>query len=531
MKKAIDLRPYQEQPADDLVRILKAGQSEVLLAACPGFGKTEVTLEVLRRLLVAGHIRNALVLAHGMTMLRDNFKSRMLARCPELATKVAVAIHHEHRRIQGQFDLVVVDEAHDFYEVESGMADKTIQKVGAKQVLLLSATPAIFIRRDKKPDVVFSLQDLHAADGGKWMSDFRIDLAKCAYKLTARDWNKNGEVRKGLAYSTKHTEETLNELIASVGRRVDMANRKTLIACQSIVMAKQVHASLRSRHLRCLISTSDEQEASSLVDEFQTGCVPILVSVKRGGLGMDMPGLVNVVDMTFSKNPNRIFQMECRLARPLPGEEKTYVKVMPECFSGDHLAAYMAGVQQLACREFLTTWDGRGFLRSRVPLEDRSVARDKIKEQPPALQSGMMLFGQYFARLDGGRVFASAPLSGLIGIRDNGPLAIEINGRTQSAVSWDREVGNSIGTTGSRWRAGVRGVALLAKPAVHRPRFPPRKPYILQLTIAGKTQSFRAWSRETGIHIYTLRRRWKEGRRGSALLLPRWRRAAEGRER
>lgn len=59
----------------------------------------------------------------------------------------------------------------------------------------------------------------------------------------------------------------------------------------------------------------------------------VIVVVKRASLGFDSPRTQVVVDMTGSRNPDRIMQLMGRVTRIHPeGKEKVFFKIVPEIF-------------------------------------------------------------------------------------------------------------------------------------------------------------------------------------------------------
>lgn len=418
------LRPHQQKLAVGVLADLRAGKDEVVLAACPGFGKTETAIHIVRTLLREGRIKRALVLAHGTQVLRSNFRQRLALRAPELLDRhqVMVAIPQEHRRIEGDFDLLVVDEAHEFYEVAGGLVERIREKVGARQALLLTGTPSRFIRKGSPSLHAFPLFDL-IRDG--WAADVRVMLSESAYQIGEKDWNERGEVRDEVRYGKRATDKTIDSLFAQFGADAGLGVEKTIIACKDIEMAGWVSRALSRREVRHLLSENEVDPDSGNVAAFRQRDCSTLVVVKRATLGFDMPSLVNFIDLTGSRNPDRIFQMICRLVR-LPdggaGSLKTFVKVMPKAFSGEPLRYFMSGVCMLGDREHYTTWQGGSLYRLKVPAVGSRVAalEGESKRQRPAFEGGMMMFGDVFASSDG---MAKTSLRVCLGRRGAGDAA------------------------------------------------------------------------------------------------------------
>jgi superfamily II DNA or RNA helicase len=506
-RRSFHLLPHQRKLAGEVLADLRAGKDEVLLAACPGFGKTEVAIWLVRELLREGRVKRALVSAHGTRVLRSNFEDRLRLRAPDLLSsgKVKVVLPHQWESVEGRFDLVVVDEAHEFYEVDGGMVERLIKRVGAKQVLLATGTPSPFIRRGLKPHA-FALRELMEAG---WASDVQVVLARSAYRVKESDWNEDGDLKTALRLPPKATEQTLGDVVADLRGRVDLAKGKTIIACRDVEMARQVSKCLKRTSTQHTVSDHEEDPDSLNVRSFRGGACPVLVVVRRATLGFDMPTLSAFIDVTCSRNPDRIFQMCCRLVRKTEaGSRKIFVKVMPEVFAGVELQHFMTGVMMLGDHDVYTSWKGRPLgaltIGVRTPSEGEGEEGQRWK---PLLAREMMSFGNLFAATEAGST-ATTSLGRVLGRR---PLEIEIDGRSQTTGQWEREYGLRTGIVLERWKRGYRGRRLIA-PSGER-----------TLEIDGRVQSITAWSSESGVPRSLIQSRLYEGKRGMELLAPRQR--------
>lgn len=389
------LRPDQLDLVKKVLADIRSGKYETLLAACPGFGKTEVAIEVVSKLVAEG--KRVLVLAHATTVLRTNFVDRLGRRRPDLLEHPNVAVHipQEHRRIVGRFDLVVVDEAHEFYEVENGLVERLVKKVGAQQVLLLTGTPFCFTRRGLSGHYV-SLQELHEMGRA---ADLRVELATAAFKLREEDWNSDQETRTSVSFSSSATARTMEGILRAYPR-LDWKSGKTLIYCRSRAMAKHVSSFLTARQIKHLASFHEDGDGGQRVEDFRQGKAPVLVVVRRGRLGFDMPALSTVIDLTMSRNPAVIFQMMCRLVRVPEGNgvpEKTFIKAMPRVFSGEHLRYFMSGVLELSRRDLYTSYVGKVWELPTAVVERKGNGyRGTGGGRAPRFEAGMMVFGDYF---------------------------------------------------------------------------------------------------------------------------------------
>src|SRR5665213_2514938 len=68
-------RPYQERLIQTVLTAFGDRVKEFLLAACPNAGKTFMSLEIAESMVVLGNLNRVLVLAHGTTVLRDQYRA------------------------------------------------------------------------------------------------------------------------------------------------------------------------------------------------------------------------------------------------------------------------------------------------------------------------------------------------------------------------------------------------------------------------------------------------------------------------
>jgi superfamily II DNA or RNA helicase len=448
----IKLFPYQESIVAAAVEAFRRGDKEILIAACPGAGKTEMGFEMVRQLYNSRDLDGAVWLAWLRTSLMEATRERLQKRLPALAPHLTIEIPQQHHNIEGKFDLVVSDEGHaNGNEVDGGQVSRLVKKTGARSTLILTGSPSKFIKRGLKPVAVFSLAELHAAGRS---SDLTIEVGLSEYPIVAEDYNKDGDVRHGINYTQKQTDRTLENLLDGFFARLKLGRhsmgwwnrgvlklaekkwdsiltrlKKTIIACRDIKQAKQVAKYFRAQGVETLVSNYEEDKKSENMDAFSKSSAPLLIVVDRGTLGYDNPDLVNFVDFTGSRNPDRIFQMLSRVVRPSKKiSKKLFIKVMPTSFADANLIYFMEGVLNLVHREIFSTYDGSGFYKGKVPTKTRKPGKGgrKLKGSngtvTPVLEPGMSLFGPsgYFtvishARVKGYGAIGQARLGDLVG--------------------------------------------------------------------------------------------------------------------
>jgi superfamily II DNA or RNA helicase len=72
---------YQKPLVKNVCRDLKESGKTVVLAACPGAGKTHMASEVIDELMDDEGIRSALIFAHGQTILRGQWEEVIGKAC------------------------------------------------------------------------------------------------------------------------------------------------------------------------------------------------------------------------------------------------------------------------------------------------------------------------------------------------------------------------------------------------------------------------------------------------------------------
>jgi hypothetical protein len=357
--------------------------------------------------------RRALVLAHRTNNLRDQFSDRLdEPHWRHLKPRTTIEIPQRWRHISGNYDLLIVDEAHDAgYGVPGGDIQKIQQKIGQCPVLLLTGSPAFLIGRDPYPLSVgnglhaFSVEEMQQAEKDEGIiraAMLTTELAVSAYGVRDSDYTASDDVKPSVyqKFTAKATTQTLDDLLTAIGKRLKdpqakwprkfakldgaswndtlVALQKTIIACDSIKMANRAFRYFRRKGVNCLVSHSQNNDISDSlhsrnIKRFKTDrSVSLLIVANRAQLGFDFKELVNFIDLTCTKSPNRIFQMMCRVIRtPETGKmQKLFVKVLPKDYDKEQFAQFMTGVLKLSTRELFTTWNGSqsAFRRTKIPV-------------------------------------------------------------------------------------------------------------------------------------------------------------------
>lgn len=398
-----ELRDYQKTSINQVKALFSKGDREVVLAMCPGSGKTLTSCSLIRDFDC-----RTLILAHGTSVLRHQWSDRLKEYNIEFShdinssAKVIMNLPQSlYKEVDlASFDLVVVDEAHEFYLAD--MVQTIIQRCKPSKVLLLTGTPSKFIR-NKTPMVVVSAEDiLKTPDSDKYISDVYFGIAHTHQTLAPLDFNSQGDLKEDV--EVQQVEESLENLIESIGIRLSQINSteissklgakeafdrigKTLIACNNIRQAGEIQSYLISRGIKCISSNSDNDPNSDGISLFKSdSSVNVLIVVNRGVLGFDFSDLHNVVDMTLSKNIDRMYQLYARVMRPKEGVRKLFFKIIP-IIQSDMYKFYMTASISLLRSDVMSQYDGTNLTSIKIPtiINSESGARsdgEKVKSRP-----------------------------------------------------------------------------------------------------------------------------------------------------
>lgn len=414
---------YQSKVLDKISETLK-DSSVCVLAACPSAGKTIMSIYSIEEYLSENPGAHVLVLTHGTTILRTqyhqvldevhpDFTYNLVERFKDYDPKKQVNVCLPQTvcgRILPHIDLLVVDEAHQFYFAD--MVQDIIKLVRPSKQLLLTGTPSPFILRNYK---VIAIPLLTIYDEGM-TADVRVEIATSSYDFdVVRDYNSEKELKGEIDIRGIDTKKTLDELLSKVLAKISddkartwtdalTALRKTMFACKSQKQAMQVQQYFMQIGIKSALSISDIDSDSSEIQRFTTddNCL-VLIVVGRGILGFNYTRLVNIVDMSTSQNIDRIYQLFCRVVRKHPdGLKKLFFKIAPKD-KADYYKYIMTGVLALSSEEFFLKFNGKNFDDLKIPVRDTKKKYDykatnkgsgkKDKTYEPIDFSGLPVFG------------------------------------------------------------------------------------------------------------------------------------------
>lgn len=450
--RRLELRAHQIPVEEQALAYLEAGDQAVILAACPGFGKTETSISFIGSVLARNPDWRVLVLTHGTSVLRTNFSERMekydlpftyATYLPkgvdghrpfsELTEQVVVGLPQSIGRVHdlGVFDLVVVDEAHEFYLAPT--VQRIIKQAAPTWQLLLTGTPGSLVKLGF-PIIPVTLKDNFEAG---LTANPLIELATSSYDLTLDDYDQKNELSRNHSWSAAQTKSSLDSLLTALSKRLQYQRtmkegwtrlhevgykiaqatpdwkwvlrrlKKTMVACRSIRQANQVGDYFMRLGVKALVSHSENDIDSEALESFRKDkTIQLLVVVQRGTLGYDFSDLAHVIDMTGSLNAERIYQLMTRVIRKSGvNRNKLFVKLAP---NGPGMQDYTFAIMSLVMRlamdaDFLSTWDGRissnpnVVVRKSTPktkfANNQGKAVSKAPKAPPPIDESLLMLG------------------------------------------------------------------------------------------------------------------------------------------
>jgi len=385
---------------------------KTVLAAAPSAGKTLMSIYLIEDYLKKNPTHKVLVLAHGTTVLRTQYYKTVSEDLKPDFTYNKVETFNEYddrsqvniclpQTLDGhdlpKIDLLVVDEAHQFYFGKK-MVKAIIEKTKPRRELLLTGTPSPFIlRKDEFNIIPVPLNTIF--DAGI-VSDLYVEIATSSYNFDNQDFTQNDELKavKGNSMNEADTKKTLDDLIGKIVDRLraihtkELINfttwlpalkqlKKTMFVCTSQRQARQVQSYFEGIGVNSVVSISDDDIDSTEIETFvNDDNVLMLIVVGRGVLGFNYEKLVNVVDMSLSRNIDRIYQLLCRVVRVHPdGDKKLFFKVAPNIRS-DYYKYVMTAVLSLTEEEFFMKYNGKNFDEMIIPVIKRN--NKKINPEP-----------------------------------------------------------------------------------------------------------------------------------------------------
>ena len=340
----LKLRDYQIKTINRIQSIHKSTNKIPVLAACPGAGKTIMSLSIISDYIRANPTAKILIMTHGTKVLRSQYMESMQSNFPHLASKaltvessnefnpkaqIVIALPQTLTNLdltKVKYDLVIVDEAHQRYL--GNQSQLIIAQIKPKHQLLLTGTPSKFIYENDKAgdDKQFEILAVALQDIKHVMAPLRIDIDSSVYKVKANEYNQDGEVIEAAVIKQfndktktyKTTEMIIEGLFEKLKKAPFKQNvfNKIMVMAKSIEQATYIQNKLTRLGYTNISSNSENDPDSENIELFKnTQNYQFLVVVQRGILGFDDPSITAVVDMSGTKNLDRMYQAMARVVR------------------------------------------------------------------------------------------------------------------------------------------------------------------------------------------------------------------------
>jgi superfamily II DNA or RNA helicase len=364
MKTDIVLRDYQFEPYN----FLNSDFDKLVLAMCPSSGKTETVIYYINELIKKNKHLKVLILPHSTNVLLNNFYDRLEQRnvCftystdTSKKTNVHVILPQSTSKIKDKYDVVIIDEAHENYFAKT--VQNIIKKTSPKKQILLTGTPYKFIGKDDFKIHFLALNELDK----NTIPKLRVDIIESYYDWNG-NYNYNNEIKKQFNFKDSDTKKSIEKTFKFITNRSGSNSiSKTLIVCNNINQSKSVKSYLDSIGLFSVISNSENDTKSELVQGFKHNKINILIVVNRARLGYDDTDLINLIDMSGTLNPNLIYQMMARVLRGSNDSQKYYIRLTSkkDDLLNSEISTSLA--LMLTDKKYISTFNGKDFSSKKI---------------------------------------------------------------------------------------------------------------------------------------------------------------------
>ena len=361
MKTNIILKNHQLDPYN----FLNSDFEKLVLAMCPSSGKTETTIYYIDQLFNKNNNLKVLILPHSTNVLLNNFYDRLEQRnvgftySTDTSTdcNVHIILPQSKSKIKDEYDLLIVDEAHENYFAKT--VQDIINKIKPKKQILLTGTPYQFIGRDDFKIHFLAFNELSK----NTIPKLRVDIIESNYNWNG-NYNNNNEIKKEFNFNDVDTKITLDKTFKFILNRNNVKKKevsKTLVICNNIEQSESVKKYLDVFGLSSVLSNSKNDAKSLLIQDFKRNKINILIVVNRARLGYDDIDLINLIDMSGTLNPNLIYQMMARVLRGTNNIQKYYIRLTSK--KDDSLNSEIATniALMLTDKKYISTFNGKNF--------------------------------------------------------------------------------------------------------------------------------------------------------------------------
>ncbi len=340
---------YQQKAAEIMMKNLISGKYIAsVLAACPGAGKTTISQMVINRYVAMSPNSRVLVLTEGQNTLKNQYIQELDSAHIKIDfsygdftsdAQVRVGLPQSIGQIKEGFDLLVIDEAHNFYFAE--MVQEIIKKFNPKHILLMTGSPTKFNLHNQKNRTQYGIHYISAEllQRQGVFSAVNMDVIRVMDKKDAA-----AIVARALSFAKAKGDDL----------------SKIMIACPSIEFAVVVSTVLASYNYRVALSTSKNDQDDQEIARFKSGEANALIVVGKGILGFNDSNITALFDFKSSDNIDSAYQLFARVLRKhSKSVVKSYYRIADKDFNKQVLTLHkMLGLMKT---EIFTGFTGKNL--------------------------------------------------------------------------------------------------------------------------------------------------------------------------
>ena len=351
MKRTKNKYSYQIPAASNVLdNAFSKNYGASVLAATPGAGKTTISHICINKFVLSYPSSRIVVLTEGQTPLKNQYLDELDNANVEInftygefgsGAQVQVGLPQSiHNLTWDEIDLLIVDEAHNFYFAT--MVQNIIRKYKVKHQILMTGSPSEFNYRNS------------------FQKTFGMTY------ISVEDLKKKG-VFSGVDMDVFRTEDrknphrTIKELI-KFAKKQNYDLSKMMIACPSIQYAKSVKDYLTVQGRKVSLSTSDSDKDNKAIAAFKAGETDTLVVVNKGILGFNDKEITFLADLKSSPNLDSSNQLFSRVLRTHPEDKrKAYVRAASGSKDYNKQVIMLHKIVALMDKKFFKAYNGKNL--------------------------------------------------------------------------------------------------------------------------------------------------------------------------
>jgi superfamily II DNA or RNA helicase len=302
---------YQNTAAD---KILEMALSEryiaTILAAAPSSGKSTIIINILNKLFSINPNYRAVIFTHNLNNLKDqmlegfsegfvnpNFTYGSIGE----NVQVQVGVVASGSKVTGNIDVVVFDEAHQYYL--ENMAESVLSTLKPKYVIGMTGTPSYFNS--------FNASNVQKKFGVHYISaEELVDLG--VFSTVLVDVVNGEDLESRLNNSMKK----------AVSHGMDLS--KIIVAAKDQMEANMIGYLLSKQGRKVAVSTSSVDPKNERLGGYKQGRYDTLVIVLKGVLGFSDVNTTGMIDLRTSSDIDCRSQIFARVLRKHPKNVKKF---------------------------------------------------------------------------------------------------------------------------------------------------------------------------------------------------------------